>query len=159
MKNFLLYKKDSHTPFRIALWDYDHSFGRDGDNELNIMKNAGEPKRAVIIKRLMEIPGSTYPALLRDRWWQLRESKILSYENIQRHLEENDRIIRNQIPGNAEIWPLDNEWYYDDNSYEEEIQIILDFVSLRIPQLDQYFTYLDSTIFLMPTTSLSALSW
>lgn len=140
LKNFLFYKTDSHTPFRIALWDYDHSFGRDGDNELNMMKNAGEPERAVIIKRLMEIPGSTYPAMLRDRWWQLRESDILSYENIQQHLEENDRIIRNQIPGNAEIWPLDNDWYYDDNSYEEEIQLILDFVSLRIPQLDRYFT-------------------
>jgi spore coat protein CotH len=31
MKNFLLYKTESHTPFQIALWDYDHSFGRDGD--------------------------------------------------------------------------------------------------------------------------------
>ncbi len=38
MKNFLLYKIDSNTPFRIALWDYDHSFGRDGDNELNLME-------------------------------------------------------------------------------------------------------------------------
>ena len=54
-------------PFRIALWDYDHSFGRDGDNELNMMKNAGEPKRSEIIRRLMEIPGSSYPDKLQDR--------------------------------------------------------------------------------------------
>jgi len=139
MKNFLLYKMDSHTPFRIALWDYDHSFGRDGDSELNMMKNAGEPKRAVIIKRLMEIPGSWYPELLRDRWWQLRKMNILSIKNVQRHLEKNDRIIRDQIPLNAEIWPLDDKWYDDDNSYEQELQLILDFVSLRIPQLDDYF--------------------
>ncbi len=139
LKNFLLYKIDCHTPFRLALWDYDHSFGRDGDYELNMMKNAGEPKRAVIIKRLMEIPGSSYPAMLRERWWQLRKMNILSYKNIQRHLEENDRVIRDQIPLNAGIWPLDDKWYDDDNSYEEELQIILDFVSLRIKQLDDYF--------------------
>ncbi len=140
MKNFLLYKKNSQTAFRIALWDYDHSFGRDGDNELNMMSNAGEPKRSVLIKRLMEIPGSRYPAMLRDRWWQLREADILTYGNIQQHLEENDRIIRKQIPGNAEIWPQDYKWSYDDNSYDEEIQLILDFVTLRIPQLDEYFS-------------------
>ena len=32
-KNFYIYKMDEETPFRIALWDCDHSFGRDGDNE------------------------------------------------------------------------------------------------------------------------------
>ncbi|MDX2430812.1 MAG: CotH kinase family protein [Bacteroides sp.] len=140
MKNFLLYKMDRQTPFRIALWDYDHSFGRDGDYELNMMRNTGEPKRAVIIKRLMEIPESRYPEMLRDRWWQLRKRDILSYENVQRHLEKNDRIIREQIPQNADIWPLDEKWYDDDNSYEEELQLLLDFVSLRIAQLDDYFT-------------------
>ena len=140
MKNFFLYKIDSMTPFRIALWDYDHSFGRDGDNELNMMNNAGEPKRSEIIRRLMEIPGSTYPARLEERWWQLREADILSYENIQQYLEQNDRMIRGQIHGNAEIWPLDNKWYYDASSYEEEIQLILDFVTLRIAQLDDYFS-------------------
>ena len=143
MKNFFLYKTDSQTPFRIALWDYDHSFGRDGDNELNMMKNAGEPKRSEIIRRLMEVPGSTYPAELQDRWWQLRKADILSYENIKRHLKQNDRLIREQIPGNAEIWPLDNKWYYDDKSYDEEIQLIFDFVTLRIAQLDDYFRELN----------------
>jgi CotH kinase protein len=139
MKNFLLYKLDSHTPFRIALWDYDHSFGRDGGYTLNMMTDAGEPKRAEIIRRLMEIPGSWYPEMLRDRWWHLRKANILSYGNIQMHLKQNNRIIREQIPGNAEIWPLNSKWYHDDNSYEEEKQLILDFVTLRIAQLDEYF--------------------
>ncbi len=52
MKNFYLYKLDSKTPFRFAIWDYDHSFGRDGDNELNIMYNELDCNRSVLIKRL-----------------------------------------------------------------------------------------------------------
>ena len=73
MKNFLLYKTDSHTPFRIALWDYDHSFGRDGGYTLNMMENSVEPERSELIRRLMEIPGSSYPGMLRERYWQLRK--------------------------------------------------------------------------------------
>ena len=139
MKNFIVYKIDSQTPFRIALWDYDHSFGRDGDNELNMMKHAVDPYRSILIKRLMEIPGSTYPEMLKERWWELRDSEILSLNNIRRHLEQNDKIIREQIPGNAEIWPLDYKWYFDDNSYQMELDLILEFLMLRIPQLDEYF--------------------
>jgi hypothetical protein len=139
MKNFMLYKKDSRTPFRIALWDYDHSFGRDGGYTLNMMENPVEPKRSELIKRLMEIPGSRYPEMLRERWYQLNEAGILTLDNIQHLIQQNDRIIREQIPGNAKIWPMDSKWYEDDNSYEEELQVILDFVTLRITQLDEYF--------------------
>ncbi len=139
MKNFIFYKKDSRTPFRIALWDYDHSFGRDGGYTLNMMESPVEPKRSELIKRLMEIPGSSYPEMLRDRWWQLKKADILTLDNIQHHIEQNDRIIREQIAGNAKIWPLDSKWYDDDNSYEEELQLIRDFVELRVSQLDEYF--------------------
>lgn len=88
----------------------------------------------------MEIPGSSYPEMLRDRWWQLKKADILTLDNIQHHIEQNDRIIREQIAGNAKIWPLDSKWYDDDNSYEEELQLIRDFVELRVSQLDEYFS-------------------
>ena len=105
-----------------------------------MMKDEGDPKRAEIIRRLMKIPGSWYPEMLRERYWQLRKADILSYSNIWRHINRNDQIIRDQIPNNADIWPLDSKWYHDDNSYEEEKQLILDFVTLRIEQLDEYFS-------------------
>ncbi len=38
LKGFYLYKINEETPLRIAPWDYDHSFGRDGDNELNFVE-------------------------------------------------------------------------------------------------------------------------
>ena len=69
-----------------------------------------------------------------------KKADILTFDNIEQHIEQNDRIIREQIPGNAEIWPLDSKWYEDDNSYDEELQVFLDFVALRENQLDDYFS-------------------
>ena len=107
---------------------------------MNMMEYPVEPERSELIKRLMEIPGSRYPEMLRERWWQLKKADILTFRNIKQLIEQNDRIIREQIPGNAEIWPLDSKWYEDDNSYDEELQVILDFVTLRVGQLDEYFS-------------------
>ena len=35
LKNFYLFRQTDQDPFRVCIWDCDHSFGRDGDNELN----------------------------------------------------------------------------------------------------------------------------
>ncbi|MBO4403095.1 MAG: CotH kinase family protein, partial [Bacteroidales bacterium] len=48
MKNFYLYKKSEQTPFRIVPWDYDHSFGRDGDNELNMLERNVDCERSIL---------------------------------------------------------------------------------------------------------------
>ena len=140
MKNFYLYKKDTATPFRMAIWDYDHSFGRDGDNELNMMERELDCNRSVLLKRLMLIPGSVYPEKLKQRWFALRNSNIISVENINHHIRNNDKIIRNEIEKNVGIWPFDSKWYYDNNNYDEEIELMLNFTALRINQLDEYFS-------------------
>ncbi len=141
MKNFLLFKADSNTPFRIALWDYDHSFGRDGDNELNFMESEVDCDRSVLLRRLMDIPGSSYPDKLKKRWSELRLLDIISFRSIKKLIDDNDRLIKDEIVKNGEIWPLDSKWYFDDNSYEEEVQLMLDFIDYRIKQLDVYFNY------------------
>jgi hypothetical protein len=140
MKNFCLYKLNRSTPFRFAIWDYDHSFGRDGDNELNMMVRELDCSRSVLLRRLMEIPMSDYPERLKKRWFELRESDIISVENIQKHIDRNNRLISESVKRNFEIWPVNSHWYYDDNSYEDEIQIIVEFVKLRIKQLDERFS-------------------
>ncbi len=139
MKNFLLYKIDSNTPFRIALWDYDHSFGRDGDNELNFLENVVQCERSVLLERLMNIPDSTYPDKLKKRWFELRANNIISFKGLQKMIEANRRIIEDEIVNNSQIWPLDSEWYFDSNSFEQEVQLMLDFIDFRIKQLDEYF--------------------
>ncbi len=142
MKNFFLYKIDSATPFRIAIWDYDHSFGRDGDNELNMMERELDCSKSNLLKRLMQISETGYSDKLKNRWFELRRSKIISYRNIKSHINRNNKIIIKAIDENFEIWPADSKWYYDNNNYYEEVDLILDFVKLRINQLDKYFNSL-----------------
>lgn len=141
MKNFYLYKIDASTPFRIAIWDYDHSFGRDGDNEKNMMERELDCKRSVLIRRLMEIESIGYSEMLASRWKELRENDIFSIENFKKHIQKNDKIIRKEIKKNAEVWPLNDKWYYDDNSYQQELDLMIEFVEIRLKQLDESFKY------------------
>lgn len=142
MKNFYLYKLDKETPFRFAIWDYDHSFGRDGDNELNLMERELDCNRAILLDRLSNIPDTKYLHKLKKRWFELRELHIISFENFEAHLLENDKIISKEIGRNFEKWPIDSKWYYDSNNYKQELDLMREFVNIRVNQLDEYFNSL-----------------
>ena len=142
MKNFYLYKLNSEMPFRIAIWDYDHSFGRDGDNELNMMDRELNCNRSILLERLTQISETGYLKKLKKRWFELRALNVISNQNIKSHINENEKIIRNDIKYNFVKWPTNGEWYYDDNDHKEEVDLMLRFVELRINQLDDYFNSL-----------------
>jgi hypothetical protein len=140
-KNFFLYKKDSSTPYRIALWDCDHSFGRDGDNELNLMRSEIDCNRNIMLKRLSEIPEIGYEKRLCKRYKELRDSKIISTEHIDEKIAEYNSIIQEDVERNFAIWPINSPNYFDDNTYEQELEIIRKFVEMRLPQLDEQLGY------------------
>jgi len=142
MKNFYLYKLDEDTPFRFAIWDYDHSFGRDGDNERNLMERKLNCNRAVLLERLSNTPEIAYMSELKKRWFKLRELNIISIDNFKAHVIENDKLINKEIVKNFEKWPIDSKWYYDKNDYRQELDLMLEFVEIRINQLDEYFNNL-----------------
>jgi hypothetical protein len=48
-------------------------------------------------------------------------------------------MIKQGIKQNTSIWPTESKWYYDNNNYAQEVQIIKDFISLRLKQLDNRF--------------------
>ncbi len=152
LKNFYLYKKDRHTPLRIALWDYDHSFGRDGDNELNLMEREAAPERAVLIKRLLETDAGNYRDRLQKRWKDLQQKNILTVENVNRHLTANDKIIASEVSRNFERWPTNSPFYHDHNGYEAELEIIRRYTEMRIPYLDRLLDTLGAN----PTAEHSA---
>lgn len=139
MKNFYLYKRDTSTPFRIAIWDYDHSFGRDGDNELNMMKQELDCNRSILLKRLVGIEETKYASKIKARWKELREKDVISVKNFNAHINRNDKVIKEVVNRNFQRWPLDDKWYNDNNTYDQEIQVMKDFAVLRINQLDDYF--------------------
>lgn len=129
-------------PFRIAIWDYDHSFGRDGDNELNMMDRELNCNRSILLERLTQISETGYLKKLKKRWFELRALNVISNQNVKSHINENEKIIRNDIKYNFVKWPTNGKWYYDDNDHKEEVDLMLKFVELRINQLDDYFNSL-----------------
>ena len=139
LKNFYLYKIDSETPFRIAIWDCDHGLGRDGDNELNMLQRFTNDDRNILFNRLLGEPW--YQIMLSERWKQLRETDVISYNTIARMIDENDRFIQAGLDENLALWSYSSEFYYDDNNYEQEKALILEFIELSLKSMDQRFDY------------------
>jgi len=140
-KNFFLYKKNSQTPFRIAIWDCDHSFGRDGDNEMNMFRSIIDCNKNIMLKRLSEIQAIGYNDMLKKRWKDLRDKNIISKEHFCTLINGYNAIIEKDIRQNFDIWPINSDNYFDDSNYEEELELMRKFVEIRIQQLDEQFGY------------------
>jgi len=139
LKNFYMYKKNAQTPFRIAIWDYDHSFGRDGDNEKNMLKHPADIQRNILINRMMKSPD--YVESLKSRYAELRKSGLFTYNNIEQMMRENDKFVRLGLEENTRLWPYDSPNYFDSANYEEEYALILEFVKLNLARLDKIMQY------------------
>ncbi|MBQ7490222.1 MAG: CotH kinase family protein [Bacteroidales bacterium] len=137
LKNFYLYKTDSKTPYRIAVWDCDHSFGREGDGEKNWFERGVEWERSILFSRLMKT--DFYRNALKNRWKELRDNGIFTIGNIYGMIDENDRQVRLGTAENFSIWPYDSPDYYDAATYEEEVALLKEFVSTNLERLDLYF--------------------
>lgn len=137
LKNFYLYKQNDTTPFRIAPWDYDHSFGRDGDNELNLDERPLDLNRSILFKRLLEM--DWYLLLLKSKWEALNNDGLFTIKDLKNRFQEKADLIKSLVEKNHSLWPLDGIYYYDDNDFEKEIEIIHQFIELRHQRLSDYF--------------------
>lgn len=140
LKNYFIYRTDSVSKMRIAIWDYDHSFGRDGDNEYNMLDRVIDERRVHLFDRIYNLNPDNFSGRIAQRWQNLREDWLDS-DYILELINEMDKTIKPYIEPNAARWPVDAEWYYDDNNYEQELEILYQFVSMRIAQLDEQFGY------------------
>ena len=52
-------------------------------------------------------------------------------------------IIRESAMKNFKTWSIDNPRYYDSNNFDEELDIMLDFIKLRHDRLTKYFDTLN----------------
>lgn len=142
LKNYYLYRQDSHSPYRIAIWDCDHSFGRDCDNEKNMLKQLLEDDRNVLLNRMMQ--SEEYQKALKKRYHELRKSNIFSYQNIEQMMQENDPWVRLGLEENLRLWPFDSDNYYDAAGYDDEYALILEYVTLSLKRLDGVFEFTES---------------
>lgn len=138
LKNYYIYRQDSESPMRIALWDYDHGLGRDGDNERNMLERMLDEKRNTLMKRLIELNPERFNEKMAQRWKELRKSTI-TVQNIDKMIAENNEVIEPYIKENAKLWPVDGKWYFDKNDYYQEIKLIQTYVKKRLIQMDQRF--------------------
>ncbi len=137
VKNYFLYRKNEDSLFDLTIWDCDHSFGRDGDGELNMMERSIRPHKNILLKRLLT--NTNFNNKVAKRWNELREKGVISKQHIFGMIEENDLQIKEAIQLNNEIWSNDQKYYFDSNSYEQEIVILKEFIRDRITQLDEIF--------------------
>jgi len=147
LKNFYLYKIDAATPLRIAPWDYDHSLGREGDNELNLVKPLNI-SRSILFKRLIKLPW--YKNKLKERWTTLYNKNLINPKGLIDRIQTKELIVKKVIDRNIAIWPIGRPllwplkkfWYFDDNNFDEEMEIIYKFIDIRDEQLRLYFNTL-----------------
>lgn len=139
IKNYYLYKVDDATPFRIAPWDYDHSYGRDSDYEYNMLDEILDCDRAVILRRLWE--WDSYRTLISNRWCELRSQNIISVQRLEAMVDADAKTIRKAVEANVRIWPVDDPVFSDSNDFDSEINIMKQFFKLNIPRLDSLFNY------------------
>lgn len=136
-KNFYLYKQGAETPFRVAPWDYDHSFGRDGDNEKN-MDRWIDCSRSLLLDRLLD--QALYWQALQKRWRGLNETGILSLESLLQRVDSYLPTLNPLIGPNFVRWPVEGAVYYDGNDFATEIALMKEYLVLRHRMLSTYFS-------------------
>lgn len=139
-KNYYIYRTDSLSKARIALWDCDHGWGRDGDNEYNMLSRVIDPLRMTLFKRLVALNPNNFNEQMAARYARLRKGPF-SKVYLEHEILEMHRVVEAYVEKNAQRWPVDSPHYYDANDYRRELSVIRNFIELRIPQLDAYFGY------------------
>lgn len=140
-KNFYLYRESKKAKFKIALWDYDSGFGRDTDNELNLVKTTSHWERNSLLDRLYNQDVNNYQERLHTRWKVLRESGKISVDDFESRVSKLALQLEPFVGRNFTRWPVTNSYYWDKYTWEQEIGVLKEFINLRIPQLDEKFNY------------------
>ena len=140
-KNFYLYRESKKAKFKIALWDYDSGFGRDTDNELNLVKTTSHWERNSLLDRLYNQDVNNYQERLHTRWKVLRESGKISVDDFESRVNKLALQLEPFVGRNFTRWPVTNSYYWDKYTWEQEIGVLKEFINLRIPQLDEKFNY------------------
>lgn len=136
IKNFYLYKTALDAPFHIAPWDYDHSYGRDGDNELNLLERRLKIKRNLLFKRILENNTDDFKGQAYATWKAYRKT-LLSEKALLNLVEKRKQAFEHLIPKNEKVWSTrDTTWYFDESSFDEEIALMQAYFKKRLVELD-----------------------
>ena len=132
LKNYYLYRKNCNSKYQIIPWDYDHSFGRDGDGELNSFSML-DIHRNKLLDRLLKV--NSYTDELKNKYKKTRSSELR--ENYLLGLIDSlSSPIDNYVSREAGLWPFAAIPYFSGSSYKRELEILKNWTSKRLLKVD-----------------------
>ena len=137
VKNFYLFKQETGQPFRFCPWDYDHTFGRDGDGELN-HQSFVDARRAALLKRLLDSNAFDYKRKLLNKFMQLKNRDILTVKNIHRMIDTNAAILSPFVDENEQKWPPNAIAHFYDTDFKNEVLLMKKWIETRLPEVEGY---------------------
>ena len=137
LKGFYLYKKERKTQFKLALWDFNHSFGRGNNNKL-LAPGIVHWERNILLSRLVKSNTHGYKNRLRERFFELVEAEILTEKNLVSMIDENQLRIKDYAKKNEKRWPVDAKPFFDDADFEDEIQLIKKWIPVQLKEVRKY---------------------
>lgn len=135
IKNFVLYKQNENSKYKIAPWDYDHSFGRDGDSEPH-EPGIIDVSRNTLFARLLT--NEEYKYSLKKRYRELVTNGILCKENIYENIDSISNNIHLLVEKNNNRWTHDDV-FFDEVNFPQEIEFIKSWIPKQLSLLDNYF--------------------
>ncbi|MGE0635756.1 MAG: CotH kinase family protein [Bacteroidia bacterium] len=141
VNNNYLYRQNSNTPYRICPYDFDHSFGRDGDGEPN-PADFIDLRRNILITRLIETNAFNYKERLKEKYLRLKDRNILTVENITAMIDEHAARIKPFALKDERKWKPEAHKYFQNTDYDKEIELMKVWLKQHLPKVEKYINEL-----------------
>lgn len=141
VNNNYLYRQNLQTPYKICPYDFDHSFGRDGDGEPN-PSNFIDFKRNKLISRLIETNAFNYKERLKEKYYKLKSEEIITVESITAMIDLNAQKIKPFALKDEKKWKLEGHKYFHNTDYDKEVELMKNWVKQHLPKVEKYINEL-----------------
>ena len=137
-KNFYMSRKQAGVPYIFTPWDYDHSFGRDGDGEPSKISLIPVENNMVLLHRLMETNAFDYRNKLYTKFLHLKHAGVLTAEHIHDMIDRNVALLKDEITATEKRWPLGAIPYFSQATFETEVARMKNWIVRHLPELEVY---------------------
>lgn len=132
-KNIYIAKQDGGSPFTYTPWDLDGSFGFDWSGAF-ITGYEGILSNGLFDRLIHDCGDNKFGTLVKSRYFELR-NQIITSSNIHSILEQNYQLLHQN-----NIYPLEAEKWEEYTFKPEYLQLMKDWIDLRIDYLDIQFS-------------------
>ena len=99
-----------------------------------------KPQRAILLNRLLQC--NWYTKQLKKRWIALNDKQILGVKPVSDIIDNYADELSLLVEKNFALWPIEGWPYQDNNNFNDEIEVMKQYLNVRQNQLDIYFNQL-----------------